>query len=80
MKRLLPFYLLAAAVVVVGVLAFGVPTSSLWILGLVVLCPLMMMFMMGGMRSGGSDDPGGDAEGSSGDLPKERDSRSWLGR
>jgi len=55
MKRHLPIYVLAAAVVLVGAVAFGVPTSGLW-LGFVVLCPLMMIFMMGGMHGG--DDRG----------------------
>lgn len=79
MRRFLPFYVLGAAVLVVGVLAFGVPISSLWVLGLVILCPLMMMLMMGGMPSGGRNDAGGDAE-DPGDLPEERASRSWLDR
>jgi hypothetical protein len=52
MKRYLPFYILAAAILLVGAIAFGVPTSSLWIVGLVVPCPLMMIFMMGGMHGG----------------------------
>lgn len=56
MRRHLPFYVLAAAILFVGAMALGVPTSSLWIVGLVVLCPLMMIFMTGGM-------PGGDGQG-----------------
>ncbi len=49
-KCRLPFYVLAGAVLLVGAIAFGVPTSSLWIVGLVVLCPLMMIFMMARSR------------------------------
>ena len=65
MKRHLPFYVLAAAILLVGAIAFGVPMSTLWIVGFVVLCPLMMIFMMGGMHGGdghggqGVDGPGG---------------------
>jgi len=79
MKRLLPFYVLAAAVVAVGAVAFGIPLSSLWILGFLVLCPLMMMFMMGGMHGGGGDGPNrGDGQ-SSGDATGGRDRRSPHG-
>lgn len=80
MKRYLPVYVLAAAVLVVGVLAFGVPTSSLWILGFVVLCPLMMIFMMGGMHGGDGHGGHGDSGHKSGDLPEDRDHESRLGR
>lgn len=79
MSRFPPFYVLAAVAVTVGVLAVGVPTSSLWILGLVVLCPLTMMVMMGGMPSSGRDDEGGDPRGR-GEVREERGSRFWLGR
>jgi cobalamin synthase len=50
--------LLVAAALVGGALAFGVPASSLWILALVVACPLMMIVMMRGMHSGSSNDTG----------------------
>ena len=43
-------YAVAAAVLVVGVAAFEVPLGSLAIIGLVLACPLMMIFMMRGMR------------------------------
>ena len=48
-------YAIALAIVVVGALAFGVPVCSLGVLGFVLICPLMMLFMMrsmGGMGSG----------------------------
>lgn len=79
MKRHLPFYGLAA-ILIVGVIAFGFPVSSLWILGFVVLCPLMMIFMMGGMHGGdGHGEQGGDGPGGV-DLTKDHDSHSRLGR
>jgi fatty acid desaturase len=56
MKReQLPIYALALAVLVVGLAWVGVPVGTL-LFGLVLLaCPLMMMFMMGGMHGGGHD-------------------------
>ena len=50
--------ILVAAIFLVGTLAFGVPTSSLWPLALVVACPLMMIFVMRGMHGGSSNDTG----------------------
>ncbi len=55
MRRLLPFYVIAAVVVIAGSAAFGVPIPGLWILGIDVVCPLMMMVMMGGPRGGGDE-------------------------
>jgi hypothetical protein len=79
MKRHLPFYVIAA-ILLVGAIVFGVPTSSLWIVGLVVLCPLMMIFMMGGMHGGnGHGEQGGDGPGGV-DLTKDHDPHSRLGR
>ena len=50
--------ILVAATLVVGALAFGVPTPSLWTLALVVGCPLMLIVMMRGMHGGSSNDAG----------------------
>jgi cobalamin synthase len=50
--------ILVAAALVVGALAFGVPTPSLWILAPVAACPLMMIVMMRGIHSGSSNDTG----------------------
>jgi len=50
--------ILVAATLVVGALAFGVPTPSLWTLALVAACPLMMIVMMRGMPGGSSTDAG----------------------
>ncbi len=45
-------YAIAAAILVVGLVALGVPASTLLFGALVLACPLMMVFMMGGMRGG----------------------------
>jgi hypothetical protein len=54
-----------------ALLAFGVPAPTVLILGLVLLCPLMMFFMMGGKNTheGSKKDPS-----SSSDTPRD-DSR-----
>ena len=49
---------LVAAICLVGALAFGVSSSSLWLLALVVACPLIMIFVMRGMHGGSSNDTG----------------------
>ncbi|KOU18378.1 hypothetical protein ADK49_12735 [Streptomyces sp. WM6349] len=46
-------YALAAAIAFVGALALGVPLGTLAWLALVAACPLMMFFMMRGMRDSG---------------------------
>jgi hypothetical protein len=43
-------YAIALAIVVIGALALGVPVNTLLVLGLVLACPLMMVFMMRGMH------------------------------
>jgi cell division protein FtsW (lipid II flippase) len=50
-------YAVAAAIVVVGLLWAGVPVGSLWFLGLIVMCPLMMFFMMRGMQGTNRQEP-----------------------
>lgn len=56
--------ILAAAAVLVVLAAFGVPVlSNLPLLGILLVCPLMMMFMMRGMNHGASrDDKTADTE------------------
>jgi len=52
-------YAIAAAILVVGLIAFGVPANTLLFGAFVLICPLMMMFMMGGMHGGhGTTNPG----------------------
>jgi hypothetical protein len=45
-------YAIVLAIGVVGLVALGVPTSTLLFAALVLACPLMMMFTMGGMHGG----------------------------
>jgi len=47
-------YAIAAAILVVGLIAFGVPANTLLFGAFVLVCPLMMMLMMGGMHGGHS--------------------------
>ena len=42
----------AVAIGVVGALWVGVPVGTLVVLAVALACPLMMMFMMGGMHGG----------------------------
>ena len=53
-------YAVALAIAVVGALWLGLPVSTLALLGLVLVCPLMMFFMMRGMHGGGHDQHGAD--------------------
>lgn len=45
-------YAIALAILVVGLVALGVPAQTLLLGAFVLTCPLMMMFMMGGMHGG----------------------------
>lgn len=54
------------AVALVLLVAFGVDSSTLLFLGLVLACPLMMLVMMKGMTRGKGD-------GSRGNVPSDRD-------
>jgi hypothetical protein len=67
----LALYVLAAAIVGVGVMAFGVGASGLWGLAFVVACPLMMIFMMRGMHGSDGNDIG---------YPSRDEHRSRSGR
>lgn len=51
-------YAIALAILVVGLVALGVPVATLLYGGLVLACPLMMMLMMSGMHGGGHDSKG----------------------
>ena len=57
MKSQLPWYALAAAIVVVGLAALKVPLSTLLIPLALLACPVMMIIMMRGMH--GTDQRGG---------------------
>lgn len=43
-------YAIAAAIVLVGALALGIPLAALAWIAIIAMCPLMMFFMMRGMR------------------------------
>lgn len=49
------FFGIAAAVLVVTVTALGISPPTLFVVAFLVLCPLMMLFMMGGMHGGMGD-------------------------
>jgi hypothetical protein len=51
-------YAIALAILVVGLVALGVPASALLFAAVALACPLMMLLMMRGMR-GTHDTPGG---------------------
>ena len=71
-KRDYGLYAVAAAIVVVGALWLEVPLASLGVFAVVLACPLMMLFMMGGMRGmHGGDSDRNDAHG----TPDDRSSR-----
>jgi hypothetical protein len=47
-------YAIALAILIVGLVALGVPASTLLFVALILACPLMMLFMMRGMHGGGT--------------------------
>ncbi len=51
-RQHLPLYAIAAAILIVGLVALGVPASALLYGAVALACPLMMILMMGGMRGG----------------------------
>ncbi|WP_454850081.1 DUF2933 domain-containing protein [Promicromonospora soli] len=53
-------YAVALAILIVGLVAVGVPVSTLLIASLILVCPLMMIFMMRGTH--GNDSHGGHGE------------------
>jgi hypothetical protein len=56
-RQQLPLYAIALAILVMGLALAGVPVQTM-LFGLIVLaCPLMMMFMMGGHGGHGGSDP-----------------------
>lgn len=75
MKReQLPLYVIALAILIVGLAFAGVPSGTLLILPLVLVCPLAMMFMMRGMNHSDShDDHHGDESSGNQDLHDRHD-------
>ncbi|WP_199547215.1 hypothetical protein [Streptomyces sp. N35] len=69
-KRNYGLYAVATAIAVVGALWLGLPLSTLALLALVMVCPLMMLFMMRGTH--GSDGMQGGHE-HHGTSPKDRE-------
>jgi hypothetical protein len=45
-------YAIALAILIVGLVAIGVPAETLLVGAFVLACPLMMIFMMSGMHGG----------------------------
>ncbi|MPZ84476.1 MAG: DUF2933 domain-containing protein [Actinophytocola sp.] len=76
-RQHLPQYAIALAILIVGLAFAGVPVSTL-LVGLAALaCPLMMMFMMGGMHGGGH---GGSDQNTGHSGEQDRDHRPTSGR
>ena len=75
-RQHLPLYAIALAILIVGLAFAGVPVSTL-LVGLAVLaCPMMMMFMMGGMHGGGH---GGSDQNTGHSHEQDRDHRPASG-
>lgn len=64
----LPFSAVAAAIAIVRLVAFDVPIWNLFLLAVVLQCPLMMLFMMRGTHSGAAQ-PGRSAHEGPRQLP-----------
>jgi hypothetical protein len=58
----LGLYAVAAAIAIVGALWVGVPAGTLAVVGIALVCPLMMMLMMGGMMGMHGDGSSGDPQ------------------
>jgi len=60
-RKYVPWYLAGAATLVAALFVGGV-SSTVWVFVLIgLLCPLMMLFMMGGTQGGGSGGASGDS-------------------
>ena len=73
----LKYMLLGGAALFVASLAFGVPLQSALLFAVVLACPLMMIFMMGGHGDHGAS---GNERGPLGDRQDERDDSAGHGR
>ena len=74
-RQHLPYYAIAAAILIVGLVALGVPLNRLLFLGVFLVCPLMMIFMMRGMGAGNTKDTDRTNE----NGPKGHDHDMWAG-
>lgn len=72
----LGLYAVAAAIALVGALWFGVPAGTLAFVGIALICPLMMMLMMGPMMNGMHGNGTGTQPGDDTDRSNERDKHS----
>ena len=72
----LGLYAVAAAIALVGALWFGVPAGTLAFVGIALICPLMMMLMMGGMMNGMHGNGTGTQSQDDTDRSNERDEHS----
>jgi hypothetical protein len=74
-------YAIALVVLVVGLVALGVPASTLLVAGLFLACPLMMLVMMRGMHGGhGGYDAFGHSIERPDTHPDDRDHEATSGR
>lgn len=62
-RQHLVFLAIAAAVLLMGVAVFDASSGWLFAAAFLVLCPLMMIMMMGGMHGGGHGGEGQKSEG-----------------
>lgn len=69
-KKNYGLYALALAIAFVGALALGVPVGTLGLLLVAAACPLMMFFMMRGVKGGHGE---GDQHTDQGDPTRKRD-------
>ena len=76
MTRQLPYYVIAAAILIVGLVAVGVPVGNLLFVGLILLCLLMMLFMMRGMGAGRADHTASKED----DGPQKHEHQTRVGR
>lgn len=73
----LKYMLLGGAALFGGLLVFGVPMQSALLFAIVLACPMMMIFMMGGH---GDHASGGDERGPLAERHDERDDAASHGR
>ena len=62
-------FAVAAALLVIGALAWDVPVGYVLFIGLILACPLMMIFMMRGMGAGDQGNGGQGVDAHRADQP-----------